>query len=205
MLPYMPNIYDDSQRDGRYVSPYTKLFEDRIVFLNAPIDDSTANDVIAQLLALDNMDPDRPITIYVNSPGGSMSGLSAVVDTMEFLACDVSTYCIGQALGAAAVLFAAGTKGMRHMLPNAKIMLHQPEMGSSWGKASELEIMADEMGKMRSWIDNKLSTYTGQPVEKIHRDLENDLFLDSNEAIEYGLADSIVQRKTKGKPDNLMG
>lgn len=204
MLPYMPNIYDDSQRDGRYVSPYTKLFEDRIVFLNAPIDDSTANDMIAQLLALDNMDPDRPITIYVNSPGGSMSGLSAVVDTMEFLACDVSTYCIGQALGAAAVLFAAGTHGMRHMLPNAKIMLHQPAMGSSWGKATEIEIQAREMEKMRTWIDDKLAAYTGQSSEKIHKDLENDLFLDASEAIDYGIADSIVQKKTRTKHDNLM-
>lgn len=190
---FPPSIIEDDPRYGRRaVDVYSRLLEDRIIYIGGAITDDKADDVVAQLIVLANMDPARDVTIYVNSPGGSMSALTAIVDAMDLVSCDVSTLCVGQATGAAAAIIAAGARGKRALLPNSTLVLHQPEMGNSWGKATEIEIQANEMARKRGWLEDMLSERTGQSRERLHHDLENHVYLPAEQALEYGLADSIV-------------
>ena len=171
---YIPQWEERTSYGIRRVDPYTKLFEDRIIFLGTPISDDIANAVMAQLLCLQSMDPERPISMYINSPGGSFTALTAIYDTMRYIKPDVQTVCLGQAASAAAVLLAAGTKGKRLALPNSRILIHQPATEGGYGQSSDLEIQAREILRIRSLMEGMLSDSTGQPVEKISHDIERD-------------------------------
>ena len=172
--------------------PYNKLFEDRIVFLGVQVDDASADDVMAQLLVLESMDTDSPITMYINSPGGSFTAMTAIYDTMRYVRPHIQTVCLGQAASAAAVLLGAGEKGKRMALPNARILIHQPAMEGMQGQASDIQIVADEIDRMRDWLEHTISEETGQPVEKVRRDLERDKILTAEQAKEYGLIDHVL-------------
>ena len=191
---YIPQWEERTSYGVRRVDPYTKLFEDRIIFLGTPISDDIANAVMAQLLCLQSMDPERPISIYINSPGGSFTALTAIYDTMRYIKPDVQTICLGQAASAAAVILAAGTKGKRLALPNSRILIHQPSMSGdgSYGQSSDLEIQAREIMRIRTLMEQMLAENTGQPVDKISRDVERDKFLTAQEAVEYGIIDDIL-------------
>ncbi len=189
---YIPQWEERTSYGMRRVDPYTKLFEDRIIFLGTPISDDIANAVMAQLLCLQSMDPERPISIYLNSPGGSFTALTAIYDTMRYIKPDVQTICLGQAASAAAVLLAAGTKGKRLALPNSRILIHQPATEGGYGQSSDLEIQAKEFMRIRSLMEGMLADSTGQPIEKISRDIERDKYLTAEEAVEYGIVDDIL-------------
>lgn len=189
---YIPQWEERTSYGMRRVDPYTKLFEDRIIFLGTPISDDIANAVMAQLLCLQSMDPERPISIYLNSPGGSFTALTAIYDTMRYIKPDVQTVCLGQAASAAAVLLAAGTKGKRLALPNSRILIHQPATEGGYGQSSDLEIQAKEILRIRSLMEGMLAESTGQDVEKISRDIERDKYLTAEEAVEYGIVDDIL-------------
>lgn len=189
---YIPQWEERTSYGVRRVDPYTKLFEDRIIFLGTPISDDIANAVMAQLLCLQSMDPERPISIYLNSPGGSFTALTAIYDTMRYIKPDVQTVCLGQAASAAAVLLAAGTKGKRLALPNSRILIHQPATEGGYGQSSDLEIQAKEILRIRSLMESMLADSTGQSVEKISQDIERDKYLTAEEAVEYGIVDDIL-------------
>ncbi len=189
---YIPQWEERTSYGIRRVDPYTKLFEDRIIFLGTPISDDIANAVMAQLLCLQSMDPERPISIYINSPGGSFTALTAIYDTMRYIKPDVQTVCLGQAASAAAVLLAAGTKGKRLALPNSRILIHQPATEGGYGQSSDLEIQAREILRIRSLMEGMLAESTGQEVEKVSRDIERDKYLTAEEAVEYGIVDAIL-------------
>jgi len=189
---YIPQWEERTSYGMRRVDPYTKLFEDRIIFLGTPISDDIANAVMAQLLCLQSMDPERPISIYLNSPGGSFTALTAIYDTMKYIKPDVQTICLGQAASAAAVLLAAGTKGKRLALPNSRILIHQPATEGGYGQSSDLEIQAREILRIRSLMEGMLAESTGQSVEKISQDIERDKYLTAEEAVEYGIVDDIL-------------
>ncbi len=189
---YIPQWEERTSYGIRRVDPYTKLFEDRIIFLGTPISDDIANAVMAQLLCLQSMDPERPISIYLNSPGGSFTALTAIYDTMRYIKPDVQTVCLGQAASAAAVLLAAGTKGKRLALPNSRILIHQPATEGGYGQSSDLEIQAREILRIRSLMEAMLAEATGQDVEKVSRDIERDKYLTAEEAVEYGIVDAIL-------------
>ncbi len=189
---YIPQWEERTSYGIRRVDPYTKLFEDRIIFLGTPISDDIANAVMAQLLCLQSMDPERPISIYLNSPGGSFTALTAIYDTMRYIKPDVQTVCLGQAASAAAVLLAAGTKGKRLALPNSRILIHQPATEGGYGQSSDLEIQAREILRIRSLMESMLAEATGQDVEKVSRDIERDKYLTAEEAVEYGIVDAIL-------------
>ena len=189
---YIPQWEERTSYGVRRVDPYTKLFEDRIIFLGTPISDDIANAVMAQLLCLQSMDPERPISIYLNSPGGSFTALTAIYDTMRYIKPDVQTVCLGQAASAAAVLLAAGTKGKRLALPNSRILIHQPATEGGYGQSSDLEIQAREILRIRSLMESMLAEATGQDVEKVSRDIERDKYLTAEEAVEYGIVDAIL-------------
>lgn len=178
----------------RRVDPYTKLFEERIIFLGTPISDEIANAVMSQLLVLQSMDTERPVSIYLNSPGGSFTALTAIYDTMRYIKPDVQTICLGQAASAAAVILAAGAKGKRLALPNSRILIHQPAIAGegSYGQSSDLEIQAKEIMRIRGLMEQMLAENTGQPIDKISRDVERDKFLTADEAVEYGIIDDIL-------------
>ena len=188
---YIPQWEERTSYGVRRVDPYTKLFEDRIIFLGTPISDDIANAVMAQLLCLQSMDPERPISMYINSPGGSFTALTAIYDTIQYIKPDVSTVCLGQAASAAAVLLASGTKGKRFALPNSRILIHQPATEGGYGQGSDLEIQAREILRIRSLMEHMLAKDTGQDVERISRDIERDKFLTAEEAKEYGIIDEI--------------
>ncbi|MBB1493796.1 ATP-dependent Clp protease proteolytic subunit [Propioniciclava sp. MC1595] len=188
---YIPQWEERTSYGVRRIDPYTKLFEDRIIFLGTPISDEIANAVMAQLLVLQSMDPERPISMYINSPGGSFTALTAIYDTMQYIKPDVSTVCLGQAASAAAVLLAAGAKGKRFALPNSRILIHQPATEGGYGQGSDLEIQAREILRIRSLMEQMLANDTGQSVEQISRDIERDKYLTAQEAKEYGLVDEI--------------
>ncbi|WP_454228709.1 ATP-dependent Clp protease proteolytic subunit [Propioniciclava flava] len=188
---YIPQWEERTSYGVRRVNPYTKLFEDRIIFLGTPISDDIANAVMAQLLCLQSMDPERPISMYINSPGGSFTALTAIYDTIQYIKPDVSTVCLGQAASAAAVLLASGTKGKRFALPNSRILIHQPATEGGYGQGSDLEIQAREILRIRSLMEHMLAKDTGQDVERISRDIERDKFLTAEEAKEYGIIDEI--------------
>ena len=188
----LPSFVERTSYGIKEMNPYNKLFEERIIFLGVQIDDASANDVIAQLIALESMDPDRDITMYINSPGGSVTSMMAIYDTMQFVQPEIATVCIGQAASAAAVLLAAGTKDKRMALPNARILLHQPATEGGYGQSSDLEIQAREILRIRSLMESMLADSTGQPVEKVSRDIERDKYLTAEDAVEYGIVDDIL-------------
>ncbi|AQP44878.1 ATP-dependent Clp protease proteolytic subunit [Tessaracoccus flavus] len=189
---YIPQWEERTSYGMRRVDPYTKLFEDRIIFLGTPINDEVANAVMAQLLCLQSMDPERQISIYINSPGGSFTALTAIYDTMRYIKPDIQTVCLGQAASAAAVLLAAGTKGKRLALPNSRILIHQPATEGGYGQSSDLEIQAKEILRIRSLMETMLANDTGQELEKITKDIERDKYLTAAEAVEYGIVDDIL-------------
>ena len=189
---YIPQWEERTSYGMRRVDPYTKLFEDRIIFLGTPISDDIANAVMAQLLCLQSMDAERQISIYINSPGGSFTALTAIYDTMRYIKPDIQTVCLGQAASAAALLLAAGTKGKRLALPNSRILIHQPATEGGYGQSSDLEIQANEILRIRELMETMLADATGQPKEKISLDVERDKFLTAEEAVEYGLVDDIL-------------
>ncbi|WP_223772833.1 ATP-dependent Clp protease proteolytic subunit [Streptomyces sp. 135] len=194
----LPEFTERTSSGTRTLDPYSRLLEERIVFLGAPVDDTSANDVMAQFTHLEYAAPDRDISLYINSPGGSFSAMTAIYDTMRFVSCDVETVCLGQAASAAAVLLAAGTPGKRHALPGARILIHQPSFSEPiQGQASDLAIQADEILRTRRLLEELLARHTGQSQKRIAADIERDKILDAPAAVEYGLVDRIVQsRKT---------
>ena len=179
----------------RRIDPYAKLFEERIIFLGTPISDDVANAVMSQLICLESMDPDRDIEIYVNSPGGSFTALTAIYDTMQYVKPDVRTVCMGQAASAAAVLLAAGAPGKRIALPNARILIHQPYAESGYGQASDIEIQANEILRMRSLLEEMLALHSKHSIEEVREDIERDKILTAHEAVEYGLVDSVIESR----------
>jgi ATP-dependent Clp protease protease subunit len=198
-MPLIPYVIEQSQRGERAFDIYSRLLRDRIVFLGSAIDDDVANLVIAQLLFLEAEDPEKDIHIYINSPGGSVSAGLAVYDTMQYVRCDVTTICLGQAASMAAWLLAAGTRGKRMGLPNSRIMIHQP-MGGVQGQATDIDIHAREILKLRARMNEILAEHTGQPIEQIARDTERDYHMSGEEAQEYGLIDRVVrQHEVPGK------
>jgi ATP-dependent Clp protease protease subunit len=188
----LPSFVERTSYGVKEMNPYNKLFEERIIFLGVQIDDASANDVMAQLLTLEAIDPDRDILIYINSPGGSMTSMMAIYDTMQFIQPEIQTFCIGQAASAAAVLLAAGTKGKRAALPNSRIMLHQPAMESGYGQSSDLEIQAREILRMRTAMENVIARHTGKEPDQVRRDIERDRFFEPEEAKEYGIVDDVL-------------
>ena len=187
----LPSFIEHSSFGVKESNPYNKLFEERIIFLGAQIDDVTANDVMAQLLVLESNDPDRDILVYINSPGGSFTALTAIYDTMQFVRPDIQTYCMGQAASAAAVLLAAGTPGKRFALEHARMLIHQPS-AEGQGQVSDLEIQANEILRMRTLLETMLARHTKQSEEKIRADIERDTILTAEQAKEYGLVDDII-------------
>lgn len=188
----LPSFVERTNYGFKESNPYNKLFEERIIFLGVQIDDASANDVMAQLLVLESTDPDRLITMYINSPGGSVTAMTAIYDTMQFVRPEIQTVCLGQAASAAAVLLAAGTPGRRMAVPNARVMIHQPSV-EGYGQVSDLEIQAAEIQRMRSQMESMLARHTGQTEERIRADIDRDKFLTAAEAKEYGIIDDITQ------------
>jgi ATP-dependent Clp protease protease subunit len=187
----LPTIEERTSYGYKRLDPYTKLFEERIIFLGQAIDDTVANDVMAQLLTLESMDPDRDIMMYINSPGGSFTALTAIYDTMQFVRPDVMTICLGQAASAAAVLLAGGTAGKRYALEHSRILIHQP-YSEGGGQGSDIEIQAKEVLRMRELLEIMLSKHSKKSKEDIAKDIERDKILTSAEAVEYGLIDQIL-------------
>ncbi len=194
----LPSFVERTSYGIKEMNPYNKLFEERIIFLGVQIDDASANDVMAQLITLESIDPDRDIIMYINSPGGSMTSMMAIYDTMQFIQPDIATYCIGQAASAAAVLLAAGTKGKRMALPNSRILIHQPATEGGYGQSSDLEIQAREILRMRAAMEAVLARHTGKDEETIRRDIERDKFFSAEEAKEYGLIDEVLTTVKRG-------
>lgn len=193
----LPTIEERTSYGYKRLDPYTKLFEERIIFLGQAIDDTVANDVMAQILTLESMDPDRDIIMYINSPGGSFTALTAIYDTMQFVRPDVMTICLGQAASAAAVLLAGGTKGKRYALEHSRILIHQP-YSEGGGQGSDIEIQAREILRMRSLLEELLARHSSRAIDDIGKDIERDKILTAQEAVEYGLIDQILStRKAK--------
>jgi ATP-dependent Clp protease, protease subunit len=191
---YIPQWEERTSYGYRRIDPYAKLFEERIIFLGTPISDDVANAVMAQLLCLQQMDPDRDVQIYINSPGGSFTAMSAIYDTMRYLKPDVQTVCLGQAASAAAVILAAGTKGKRMALPNSRILIHQPATeGASYGQSSDIEIQANEILRMRALLEKMISDNSNKSLDEVSRDIERDKVLTADAAVEYGLIDTILE------------
>ncbi|MDI3423853.1 ATP-dependent Clp protease proteolytic subunit [Streptomyces luteolus] len=188
----VPRFVERTAQGEREYDPYTKLFEERIIFLGSQVDDTSASDVMAQLLCLESADPDREISIYINSPGGSLTALMAIYDTMQFVKPDIQTVCIGQASSAASVILAAGTAGKRVALPNARILLHQPYSQGHQGQVSDLEIQAQEMERLRAQLEGVLAKHCDRDIAKVREDLERDHILTAEQALEYGLIDQII-------------
>jgi ATP-dependent Clp protease protease subunit len=189
---YIPQWEERTSYGFRRIDPYGKLFEDRIIFMGTPISDDIANAVMAQLLCLESMDPDRDIQIYINSPGGSFTAMTAIYDTMQFIKPDVQTVCLGQAASAAAVLLAAGAPGKRLALPNSRILIHQPYTEGTYGQSSDIEIQAREILRIRSLMEQMLAEDTGKTTEEISRDIERDKYLTAEQALEYGIIDEVL-------------
>jgi len=187
----LPTIEEKTSYGYKRLDPYTKLFEERIIFVGQGIDDTVANDVMAQLLTLESMDPDRDIMMYINSPGGSFTALTAIYDTMQFIRPDVMTICLGQAASAAAVLLAGGAKGKRMALENARILIHQP-YSEGGGQGSDIEIQAAEIQRMRALLEKMLAKDSGKPIEEVSKDIERDKILTAEEAVAYGIIDQVL-------------
>ena len=197
----LPDFEERTAYGFRRQNPYTKLFEDRIVFLGVQVDDASADDVMAQLLVLESQDPDSLITMYINSPGGSFTAMTAIYDTMQFIRPEIQTVCLGQAASAAAVLLAAGTPGKRLALPNARVLIHQPALsGQQGGQASDIEIHANEVMRMREWTAQTLALHSGKTYEEVDRSIERDNILTAAAALEYGLVDKVLESRKLRKP-----
>jgi len=189
----LPQFEERTAYGFKRQDPYTKLFEDRIIFLGVQIDDASADDVMAQLLVLESTDPDGLITIYINSPGGSFTALTAIYDTMLYIKPQIQTVCLGQAASAAAILLAAGSPGKRLALPNARVLIHQPAIeGGGYAQASDIEIQANELIRIREWLEQALAHHTGQPIERVRKDIERDKILTAQQAAEYGIVDQVL-------------
>jgi ATP-dependent Clp protease protease subunit len=196
----LPQFEERTAYGFKRQDPYNKLFEDRIIFLGVQVDDASADDVMAQLIVLESQDPDRDIIMYINSPGGSFTALTAIYDTMQYIQPEIQTVCLGQAASAAAVLLAAGTKGKRLALPNARVLIHQPAMaGSDYGQASDIEIQANEVLRMREWLENTIAMHSGRPVEQVRTDIERDKILTAEQAVAYGLVDTVLASRKSAK------
>jgi ATP-dependent Clp protease, protease subunit len=204
----------DMQPTGRYVlpsfiertsygikesNPYNKLFEERIIFLGVQIDDASANDVMAQLLCLESTDPDRDIIMYINSPGGSFTSLTAIYDTMQFVKPEIQTVCLGQAASAAAVLLAAGTPGKRFALENSRIIIHQPATEGGYGQSSDIEIQAREILRMRALLETLLARHSGRTEDQVRLDIERDKILTAQDAVDYGLVDEVIKTRKSSR------
>ena len=194
----LPSFVERTSYGVKEMNPYNKLFEERIIFLGVQIDDASANDVMAQLLTLEAIDPDREITMYINSPGGSMTSMMAIYDTMQFIQPEITTCCIGQAASAAAILLAAGTKGKRIALPNSRILIHQPATEGGYGQSSDMEIQANEILRMRTAMETILARHTGKDEDIVRRDIERDKFLSAADAKEYGIIDEVLTALKRG-------
>jgi ATP-dependent Clp protease protease subunit len=193
----LPSFVERTSYGVKESNPYNKMFEERIIFLGVQIDDASANDVMAQLLTLESADPDRDIVMYINSPGGSFTAMTAIYDTMQFVRPDIQTVCLGQAASAAAVLLAAGTAGKRMALPNSRIIIHQPATEGGYAQGSDIEIQAKEILRMRAQLEDMLARHSKQPLEKVRRDIDRDKFLTATEALEYGLVDTVLASRKK--------
>src|SRR5687768_6353397 len=191
-MPLIPYVIEKSGREERAMDIYSRLLKDRIIFLGSSINDDVANSVVAQLLFLQSEDAKSDIHLYINSPGGSVTAGLAIYDTMQFVTCDVATYCIGQCASMGAVLLTAGTSGKRHALPNSRIMIHQPLAGME-GTAEEIMIHAKEFQKVKQKLNNILLKHTGHPLAKIEQDTDRDRFMSADEALEYGLVDRVIE------------
>lgn len=192
----LPEFTERTTNGTRTLDPYSKLLSERIVFLGTPVDDAAAGDLIAQLMYLEHDAPDRPLSLYINSPGGSFGAMSAVYDTMQYLTCEVETYCLGQAGSCASTLLAAGTPGRRHALPGARVVVRQPELTEPLrGQPSDLEIEAQELERVRTMLTTLLARHTGREAGQIAGDIERDLILDAAGAKEYGLVDHILENR----------
>jgi len=189
---YIPQWEERTSYGVRRIDPYAKLFEDRIIYLGTPISDDVANAVIAQLLCLQSMNPDQDISIYINSPGGSFTALTAIYDTIQFIKPDVQTVCIGQAASAAAVLLTAGAPGKRMALPNSRILIHQPYTEGTFGQTSDIEIQANEILRMRELLEKMIADHSGKSMEEVSADIERDKILTAEQAVDYGLIDSVL-------------
>lgn len=189
----LPTFEERTSYGFKRQDPYNKLFEDRIVFLGVQVDDASADDVMAQLLVLESQDPDRDITMYINSPGGSFTAMTAIYDTMQYIRPQIQTVCLGQAASAAAVLLAAGAPGKRLALPNARVLIHQPSSGDAGrGQASDIEIQANEIMRLRNWLEETISKHSNKTVAEVNSDIDRDKILTAPDALEYGLIDQVL-------------
>jgi ATP-dependent Clp protease protease subunit len=193
----LPSFVERTSYGVKESNPYNKLFEDRIIFLGVQIDDASANDVMAQLLTLEGNDPDREIIMYINSPGGSFTAMTAIYDTMQYVRPDIQTVCLGQAASAAAVLLGAGTPGKRMALPHSRIIIHQPATEGGYGQSSDIEIQAREIMRMRSQLEELIARHSGQSPEKVKKDIDRDKIMTAAEAMEYGLVDTVLASRKK--------
>lgn len=193
-MALVPTVIEQTNRGERAYDIYSRLLNDRIIFLSDEVNDTTASLVVAQLLFLEAQDPDKDISLYINSPGGSITAGMAIYDTMNYIKCDVSTICVGMAASMGAFLLSAGAKGKRYALPNSEIMIHQP-LGGMQGQATDIKIHADRIIKIREKLNSILSDVTGQPIEKIEHDTERDNFMSADEAKAYGLIDKVITSK----------
>lgn len=194
----LPQFEERTAYGFKRQDPYNKLFEDRVIFLGVQVDDASADDVMAQLLVLESQDSERDITMYINSPGGSFTAMTAIYDTMQYVAPQIQTVVLGQAASAASVLLAAGAPGKRLALPNARVLMHQPAMGEAGhGQASDIEIQAAEILRMRTWLEETMARHTGKPVEQVNRDIDRDKILSAAEALEYGIVDQVLTSRKR--------
>jgi ATP-dependent Clp protease protease subunit len=198
-MPLVPIVVEQDHRGERAYDIYSRLLRDRIIFLGSAVDDDVANLVIAQLLFLEAEDPEKDIHLYVNSPGGSLTAGLAIYDTMQYVQPDIATICVGQAASMGAVLLAAGAKGKRLALPNSRIMIHQPWIGGLQGQATEVEIQAREILKLRQRLNEILQHHTGKPLEQIAKDTDRDYYMSGTEALEYGIIDQVMARRDLSK------
>jgi ATP-dependent Clp protease, protease subunit len=203
-MALIPTVVENTSRGERHYDIYSRLLKDNIIFLGTPIHEEVANIIVAELLYLESEDPDRDISLYINSPGGSITGGLAIYDTMRFIKPDVVTICFGQAASMAAVILAAGAKGKRFSLPNARILIHQPSMEGLAGQATDINIYAEEMIRVRLLLSKILAETTGQPYEKIDRDVERDFILSPQQSIEYGLIDHVLSSREGASSEELI-
>ncbi len=193
---YVPNVIETTSRGERHSDLYSRMLRENIIFIPTAIDDAVANIVCAQLIHLESENPDKDISIYINSPGGDVTSLFAIYDTMQFIKNDIATICLGQAASAAAVLLAAGTKGKRLALPHARVLLHQPWGQVGYGQVTDLELAAKEILRMRDLLEQILALHTGQSVEKIHTDTDRDFVIEAPQAVEYGIIDEVISSRS---------
>jgi ATP-dependent Clp protease protease subunit len=195
----LPSFVERTSYGIKESNPYNKLFEERIIFLGVQIDDASANDVMAQLLCLESTDPDRDIIMYINSPGGSFTSLTAIYDTMQFVKPEIQTVCLGQAASAAAVVLAAGTPGKRFALENSRIIIHQPATEGGYGQSSDIEIQANEILRMRALLETLISRHSGRTEDQVRQDIERDKILTAEAAVEYGLVDEVIKTRKSSR------